>query len=170
MAWGLSASSPSAFHHALWSPVVQPPPPLPRPDKHTRTQVATVTSPVAEDGAVPRGYDNGCWQGSTALWEAGWGLCGPRRLKEAAPFRDQRGLCLLTQWYPACPGKRDFELKLAPAAPVSSALSQGLLLRGPCGELGSRGSAEGSFLLSQGPGRNLLTSSSFWVCPSLIWT
>lgn len=34
-------------------------------------------------------------------------------------FRDQRGLSVLLQWSPACPGKRCFELKLAPAASVS---------------------------------------------------
>lgn len=35
-------------------------------------------------------------------------------------LRDQRGLSVLLQWYPACPGKRRFELKLAPATSVSS--------------------------------------------------
>lgn len=85
-------------------------------------------------------------------------------------LRDQRGLSVLLQWYPACPGKRRFELKLAPATSVSSnPVTKPLWGTGQQKLWGGQLPAQPG-LPPPPPGRSLLASPGFWVCPSLTQT
>lgn len=85
-------------------------------------------------------------------------------------FRDQRGLSVLLLWYPACPGKRHFELKLAPAASVSSSSVTKPACERPLWGAGRQRLWGGQLPAQPGAGRSLLASLSFWVCPSLVQT
>lgn len=71
------------------------------------------------------------------------------------------------QGYPACPGKRCFELKLAPAASVSSSSVTKTACERPLWGTGLQ-RLWGGQLPAQPGGREEL--ASFWLCPSLSQT